>query len=208
MKRAVFLLFVILSFYIAGLYRYPPLLVLSTAALLSLPLLFALPRYLKKRLLVEPVRKSETAQKEQELVCGLCVRNTGRLPVSRFGLRVSARYGAGQTVRKTPGADDRRPFDNGTEGRYYNTCTPYYSQRGAGLLFPAAGEVRYFEQQDMYIGEGTGKLFRADGMVRRSAGCLCEGGAVRLYPCSGGASSQTAGRCLTDCFRCFVSAGI
>lgn len=55
---------------------------------------------------------------------------------------------------------------------------------------------------------GTGKLFRADGMVRRSAGCLCEGGAVRLYPCSGGASSQTAGRYLTDCFRCFASAGI
>ena len=81
MKRAVFLLFVILSFYIAGLYRYPPLLVLSTAALLSFPLLFALPRYLKKRLFVEPVRKSETAQKEQELVCGLRVRNTGKLPV-------------------------------------------------------------------------------------------------------------------------------
>ena len=98
MKRAVFLLFVILSFYIAGLYRYPPLLVLSTAALLSFPLLFALPRYLKKRLFVEPVRKSETAQKEQELVCGLRVRNTGKLPVSRFGLRVSARYGAGQAA--------------------------------------------------------------------------------------------------------------
>ena len=40
MKRAAFLLFVILSFYIAGLYRYPPLLVLSAAALLSLPILF------------------------------------------------------------------------------------------------------------------------------------------------------------------------
>ena len=131
MKRAAFLLFVILSFYIAGLYRYPPLLVLSTAALLSFPLLFFLPRYLKRR-----------------------------LPVSRFGLYVSARYGAGQTVRKTPGADDRRPFDKGTEGRYYNTCTPYYSQRGAGLLFPAAGEVRYFEHQDMYTSErGDRKAF-------------------------------------------------
>ncbi len=112
MKRAAFLLFVILSLYIAGLYRYPPLLVLSMAALLSFPPLFFLSRYLK------------------------------------------------------------------------------------------------IEQQDMHIGEGTGKLFRADGMVRRSAGCLCEGGAVRLYPCSGGASSQTAGRYLTDCFRCFASAGI
>ena len=105
MKREAFLLFVILSFYIAGLYRYPPLLVLSTAALLSFPLLFFLPRYLKRRLLVEPVRKSETAQKEEEMVCELRVRNMGRLPVSRFGLYVSARYGAGQTVRKTPGAD-------------------------------------------------------------------------------------------------------
>lgn len=127
MKRAAFLLFVILSLYIAGLYRYPPLLVLSMAALLSFPPLFFLPRYLKRR-----------------------------LPVSRFGLYVSARYGARQTVRKTPGADDRRPFDKGTEGRYYNTCTPYYSQRGAGLLFPAAGEVRYFEHQDMYTSERGG----------------------------------------------------
>ena len=40
MKRAAFLLFVILSFYVAGLYRYPPLLVLSMTALLSLLLLF------------------------------------------------------------------------------------------------------------------------------------------------------------------------
>ena len=43
-------------------------------------------------------------------------------------------------------------------GSYYNTYTPYYSQRGAGLLFSAAGEegyaFRYFEQQDMHIGEG------------------------------------------------------
>ena len=71
MKRAAFLLFVILSFYIAGLYRYPPLLVLSAAALLSLPILFFLPRYLKRRLFVEPVRKSETTQKEEELECEL-----------------------------------------------------------------------------------------------------------------------------------------
>ena len=105
MKRAAFLLFVILSFYIAGLYRYPPLLVLSAAALLSLPLLFFLPRHLKRRLLVEQVRKSETARKEEELVCELRVRNTGRLPVSRFGLRVSAWYGDGQAVRKVSGAD-------------------------------------------------------------------------------------------------------
>ena len=105
MKRAAFLLFVILSFYIAGLYRYPPLLVLSAAALLSLPLLFFLPRHLKRRLLVEQVRKSETARKEEELECELRVRNTGRLPVSRFGLRVSAWYGDGQAVRKVSGAD-------------------------------------------------------------------------------------------------------
>ena len=43
-------------------------------------------------------------------------------------------------------------------GSYYNTYTPYYSQRGAGLLFQADGEegyaFRYFEQQDMHIGEG------------------------------------------------------
>ena len=94
MKRAAFLLFVILSFYIAGLYRYPPLLVLSAAALLSLPILFFLPRYQKRRLLVEPVRKSETTQKEEEMVCELHVRNAGKLPVSRFGLHISAWYGA------------------------------------------------------------------------------------------------------------------
>ena len=57
MKRAAFLLFVILSFYIAGLYRFPPLLVLSAAALLSLPILFFLPRYLKRRLFVVEYNK-------------------------------------------------------------------------------------------------------------------------------------------------------
>ena len=105
MKRAAFLLFVILSFYIAGLYRYPPLLVLSAAALLSLPILFFLPRYLKRRLFVEPVRKSETTQKEEELECELHVRNEGKLPVSRFGLHISAWYGDGQAGRKGQGAD-------------------------------------------------------------------------------------------------------
>ena len=105
MKRAAFLLFVILSFYIAGLYRYPPLLVLSAAALLSLPILFFLPRYLKRRLFVEPVRKSETTQKEEELECELRVRNRGKLPVSRFGLHINAWYGDGQAGRKGQGAD-------------------------------------------------------------------------------------------------------
>lgn len=43
-------------------------------------------------------------------------------------------------------------------GSYYNTYAPYYNQRGAGPLFPDAEEegyaFRYYEQQDMHIGEG------------------------------------------------------
>ena len=43
-------------------------------------------------------------------------------------------------------------------GSYYNTYAPYYNQRGAGPLFPDAEEegyaFRYYEQQDMHVGEG------------------------------------------------------
>lgn len=99
MKKAAFFLFVILSFYIAGLYRYPPLLVLSTGEILLLPLLFGLTRYFRRHISLEPARKSETAEKEREIDCELRVRNSGKLPISRFGVRVSAWYGVSRMHR-------------------------------------------------------------------------------------------------------------
>ncbi|HJA91552.1 MAG TPA: DUF58 domain-containing protein [Candidatus Eisenbergiella merdipullorum] len=97
MKRAVFLLFIIFSFSIAGLYRYPPLLVLSAAEILILPFLFCLTLYFRKHLHLEPARRSGTAEKDTELECEIRIRNKGRLPVSRFGLRIRAWYDGTQT---------------------------------------------------------------------------------------------------------------
>lgn len=165
MKKTAFLLFVILSFYIAGLYRYPPLLILSTAELLLLPLLFFLTRYFRRCISVEPARRSEMAEKEEELVCEIRVSNSGRLPVSRFGLRVGAWYDKSRTqVYKAVlyGGCDR-----GESTLHFSVAAAH-----CGLMRISLDRIRVYDYLSLFFAgkrlqeEITAAVFPASGAMR------------------------------------------
>lgn len=92
MKKAVLLFLLAATFYIAGMYRYRPLMVLFFAELFIGGATYVQARYLKKNLLIEIPRKSDSAQKESILWCVITAKNKGRLPVSRFRLRLRFGY--------------------------------------------------------------------------------------------------------------------
>lgn len=95
MRRFLFIFLTLLTFYLAGVYRYLPLMVLSAMEAAYFVISFFLPRYFRKSLSIEAVRHSDCVEKGGQLACGFRVINKGRLPVSRFGVRLRYRYGHG-----------------------------------------------------------------------------------------------------------------
>ncbi len=88
MRRFLFILLVLLTFYLAGVYRYLPLMVLSIIEAVYFVLSFFLSLYFRRHLFIEALRHSDCAKKGERLVCGIQVVNNGKLPVSRFGIRL------------------------------------------------------------------------------------------------------------------------
>lgn len=94
MRRFLFILLTVLTFYLAGVYRYLPLMVLSAMEAAYFVVSFFLSLYFRKNLSIEALRHSECVEKGGQLVCGIRVINKGKLPVSRFGVRLRYRYGS------------------------------------------------------------------------------------------------------------------
>lgn len=93
MRKFAFLLLCLLTFYLAGMYRYLTLAVLACLELALLPVLFLVSRYQKRHLSVEALQHGGAAVKGASCVCGVRVNNTGKLPVSSFGIRLECGYG-------------------------------------------------------------------------------------------------------------------
>lgn len=94
MRRFLFILLAMLTFYLAGVYRYLPLMVLAVMEAAYFMISFFLSRYFRKSLSVEALRHSDCVEKGAQFVCGIRVVNKGKLPVSRFGVRLRYRYGS------------------------------------------------------------------------------------------------------------------
>lgn len=92
MKKIVFFLLMLFTFYWAGMYRSLPLMVLCLAELLLFIVLLILPRALRPRLSIAFPKQNETAQANAETVCRVAVRNKGKLPVGRIALRLRVWY--------------------------------------------------------------------------------------------------------------------
>lgn len=94
MRRFLFILLAVLTFYLAGVYRYLPLMVLSVMEVVYFVASFFLSLYFRKNLSIEALRHSDCVEKGGQLACGVRVINRGKLPVSRFGVRLRYRYGS------------------------------------------------------------------------------------------------------------------
>lgn len=99
MRRTVFILTAILTCYMAGVFRSLPLMVLAGVEAALFGVSFILCRYFKRSLSAEVLRHTEVTEKNRWLVCNIKVTNTGRLPVSRFSIRI--RYGYGQEEKRS-----------------------------------------------------------------------------------------------------------
>ncbi len=99
MKKLDFLLLCLVTAYLAGMYRYLPLMVLSNLAFVFLIASFFLSCYFRKNLSVKLLLHSGFVEKAAVLTCNVKVENTGKLPVGRFKVRLC--YGYGQEKQKT-----------------------------------------------------------------------------------------------------------
>lgn len=98
MKRLCFLSFSVFMAYIAGMYRYPALMVLAVGGLLLLLFLTVQLMVCGRRVQVGFGRKVLTAVKGEAVSCKILVDYTGKLPAGR--LRFSIRYGYGGGSKK------------------------------------------------------------------------------------------------------------
>lgn len=93
MKNLAFLVLILMTCYAAGMFQYQPLMFLFVLECVYFILMIVQVCYFKRHLSLSFLRPSDAAQKGSKYGCICKVRNTGKLPVSRFGLRVSFSYG-------------------------------------------------------------------------------------------------------------------
>lgn len=92
MKKIIFFLLMLFTFYWAGMYHSLPLMALCMAELLLFVILLLLPRVLRRQVSVTFPKQNETARANVETVCRVILHNKGKLPVGRVGLRLHVWY--------------------------------------------------------------------------------------------------------------------
>ena len=100
MKKLAFLILVLVTCYLAAMYRSLPLMALGLTELVLFIILFILSRYFRKKLNVSFPQQSESTEDGVNTVCRILVRNSGRLPVSRIALKLRVRYARGSKGKK------------------------------------------------------------------------------------------------------------
>lgn len=100
MKKLNYVFVCLLTIYLAGMYRYLPLMVLAILELVFLAVSFALPFYFRGKLSVEVLRHKEFTRKMTALSWGIRVVNTGKLPINLFRIKILTRYGSETTEEK------------------------------------------------------------------------------------------------------------
>lgn len=93
MKNFAFLIFILITFYAAGMFQYQPLMFLFVLECVYLVVMLFQVHYFKRNLSLSLLRRHDATEKGTNYECICKVHNTGKLPVSRFGLRVSFSYG-------------------------------------------------------------------------------------------------------------------
>ena len=92
MKKVLFFVLVLFTYYLASMYRSLPLMVLCVMELMLMALLLVQPRCLKKKLSLAFLKASESAEEGNGARCRIRVQNMNRLPVNRFKVSLRIRY--------------------------------------------------------------------------------------------------------------------
>ena len=92
MKKVLFFVLVLFTYYLAGMYRSLPLMVLCVMEPMLIALLFVQPRCLKKKLSLAFLKACESAEEGSGARCRIKVQNLNRLPVNQFKVSLRIRY--------------------------------------------------------------------------------------------------------------------
>lgn len=95
MKKLNYMLLCMITLYLAGMYRYLPLMALGVLEVVFLPVSYGLSRYFYRNLSVRPLRYCDSAQVTAALPCAVELQNGGKLPITHFRIRVLFGYGPG-----------------------------------------------------------------------------------------------------------------
>lgn len=91
MRKLVYIFVTVLTCYMAGVFRSVPLMALGGMEAVLFAAAFLQARYLKRHVSAEVLRHWEMIEKSAWLACRIKLENTGKLPVSRFQIKI--RYG-------------------------------------------------------------------------------------------------------------------
>ncbi|HBA50685.1 MAG TPA: hypothetical protein DCZ91_23390 [Lachnospiraceae bacterium] len=131
MRKLVYVFVTVLTCYMAGVFRSVPLMALGGMEAVLFAAAFLQSRYLKRHVSAEILRHWESIEKSAWLACKIKVKNTGKLPVSRF--RIKLRYGY---CREVAHAGRQK-----SDWRHIAAAGAVGSEKGAG----ASAEAKYID---------------------------------------------------------------
>ena len=142
MRKAAFFYLMFFTWYLAGMYRSRPLMTLCLAELALLVILFIQSRYFRTKLSVFFPKRSEAAEARTDTVCRISILNSGKLPVSRMGLRLRIEYeNAEESVQKLLYSSSER----GESTLYFQACFRY-----CGLVQVRLDGIRAFDYLSLF----------------------------------------------------------
>lgn len=112
MRKLVYIFVTVLTCYMAGVFRSVPLMALGGVEAVLFAAAFLQARYLKRHVSVEVMRHWEIIEKSAWLACKIKLKNTGKLPVSRFQIKL--RYGYCREVGHAGHADTQKSTEKHT----------------------------------------------------------------------------------------------
>lgn len=92
MRKTIFFIFVFLTFYLSAMYRLVSLLFLALAEMLLAVGMLVIAHCLKRGITAVFQERTVVKEKQEQYVCCINVVNSGRLPVSRFRIRLLVCY--------------------------------------------------------------------------------------------------------------------
>ncbi len=149
MRKIVYIFITVLTCYMAGVFRSVPLMALSGMEAVLFAAAFLQSRYLKTHLSAEALRHWESIEKSAWLACRIKLKNTGKLPVSRFQIKL--RYGyareAGYAGRqKNAGAK----YIDGSCGRGESTVSMEVAGRYCGIMTLHMVRMRVYDYLSLF----------------------------------------------------------
>lgn len=167
MRKLVYIFVTVITCYMAGVFRSAPLMALAGMEAVLFGAAFVQSRYLKRHLSAELLRHWEVVEKSMWLVCKIKLKNTGKLPVSRFQIKLrygycreAARGGRQKSAGKCTAAGERAKYIDGSCAGGESIAQLEVAGRYCGIMTLRMVRLRVYDYLSLFSGAR-----RMDGTV-------------------------------------------